>query len=678
MRPPYARSSGAGPRSGVSTARRPLWSRGRADRRPQAISGARPPAEIVVHRPARPAPARRRARRSAGAHGPAQTCSIGAHVDQTDPVAEAQARDADLVQFFLGDPQGYKGPEIRYAGGADGLRGRRRGGGRRPLRPRALHHQRRHHEQPDPDPEPQAAPAARRRRRRDRRQGPDRARRPRQQGRRPGEGLRQLAQGRRGHRPQAPAADREHRRRRQRDDPLPRPDRPGLGRDLRAPRAFDMVGFCLDTCHAHAGGNDLDTVVEDVVEDHRPDRPGALPTTAATSSTPAPTGTPTSGRARSTPTCSPRSSATPAPRWSARRPAAPSEHRADFAWLRERLLTRPARSRRLAPDRPGRRPLASGRDSPPDRPHDHARASTWTSCDRTATAVGELPADPRVGRGEERVAARVDRLVRRPDATWSAPAWCSTASCRRSSATSPTCPRARSSTGTPTTCAPGSTPMVRHLQAGRRVRRPDGPAGGDPPLGRRRGEGRASPTTRVRRLGDVPPDRAVARPAPAWSRSCRSSAGGRRRVEGGFAAGQPQYNFQIPLRDADGEPRTEDDVLKGMNQQWRRNIKKADKAGVEVTARHARRTCQAFHDLYAHTAERDHFTPRPLAYFQTMFTRAAGRGAGPDPALPRPPRGRPGRRHDAGSGSAGTRGTPTAPPPPRSATCAAPTPCSGR
>ncbi|MEO5709034.1 MAG: deoxyribonuclease IV [Nocardioidaceae bacterium] len=47
---------------------------------------------------------------------------IGAHVDQTDPVAEARARDADLVQFFLGDPQGYKVPEIRYAAGADGLR----------------------------------------------------------------------------------------------------------------------------------------------------------------------------------------------------------------------------------------------------------------------------------------------------------------------------------------------------------------------------------------------------------------------------------------------------------------------------------------------------------------------------------------------------------------------------
>jgi deoxyribonuclease-4 len=47
---------------------------------------------------------------------------IGAHVDQADPVAEAQARDTDLVQFFLGDPQSYKKPEVRYAGGAAALR----------------------------------------------------------------------------------------------------------------------------------------------------------------------------------------------------------------------------------------------------------------------------------------------------------------------------------------------------------------------------------------------------------------------------------------------------------------------------------------------------------------------------------------------------------------------------
>ena len=38
---------------------------------------------------------------------------IGAHVDRTDPVAEAKAREADLVQFFLSDPQGWKKPEPR-------------------------------------------------------------------------------------------------------------------------------------------------------------------------------------------------------------------------------------------------------------------------------------------------------------------------------------------------------------------------------------------------------------------------------------------------------------------------------------------------------------------------------------------------------------------------------------
>lgn len=47
---------------------------------------------------------------------------IGAHVDQLDPIAEANARGTTLVQFFLGNPQSYKGPEFMYAGGADKLR----------------------------------------------------------------------------------------------------------------------------------------------------------------------------------------------------------------------------------------------------------------------------------------------------------------------------------------------------------------------------------------------------------------------------------------------------------------------------------------------------------------------------------------------------------------------------
>jgi deoxyribonuclease-4 len=51
------------------------------------------------------------------------TPKIGAHVDQEDPIAQAAARDGDLAQFFLGDPQGWKGPEIRA--GADRLRAAR-------------------------------------------------------------------------------------------------------------------------------------------------------------------------------------------------------------------------------------------------------------------------------------------------------------------------------------------------------------------------------------------------------------------------------------------------------------------------------------------------------------------------------------------------------------------------
>ncbi|MCW2541560.1 MAG: deoxyribonuclease [Frankiales bacterium] len=36
---------------------------------------------------------------------------IGAHVDSTDPLAHAEAVDAAAVQFFLADPQGWKAPK---------------------------------------------------------------------------------------------------------------------------------------------------------------------------------------------------------------------------------------------------------------------------------------------------------------------------------------------------------------------------------------------------------------------------------------------------------------------------------------------------------------------------------------------------------------------------------------
>ena len=121
----------------------------------------------------------------------------------------------------------------------------------------------------------------------------------------------------------------------------------------------------------------------------------------------------------------------------------------------------------------------------------------------------------------------------------------------------------------------------------------------------------------ARRLGDVPPTSRDPDGARVVSQ-LRELGWRRQSVDGGFAAGQPQYNFWLPLRDRDGARRTEADLLAGMNQQWRRNIKKAEKAGVDVRPG-APSDLPAFHALYALTADRDHFTPRPLSYFQTMF-----------------------------------------------------------
>jgi lipid II:glycine glycyltransferase (peptidoglycan interpeptide bridge formation enzyme) len=81
----------------------------------------------------------------------------------------------------------------------------------------------------------------------------------------------------------------------------------------------------------------------------------------------------------------------------------------------------------------------------------------------------------------------------------------------------------------------------------------------------------------------------------------------------GFGVGQPRHVFQIPLAG-----RTRDDVLGGMNQLWRRNIKKAAKEGV-IVEQAAPTLLPTFHQLYVETARRDGFTPRPLSYFEKMF-----------------------------------------------------------
>jgi lipid II:glycine glycyltransferase (peptidoglycan interpeptide bridge formation enzyme) len=122
------------------------------------------------------------------------------------------------------------------------------------------------------------------------------------------------------------------------------------------------------------------------------------------------------------------------------------------------------------------------------------------------------------------------------------------------------------------------------------------------------------------KLGDVRPD--VIEPSGATVTGQLRALGWKApRVGEGFAAGQPQYVFQVPLAG-----RSQDDLLKGMNQLWRRNIKKAEKAGVEVTQGGVE-DLKAFHQLYVETAERDHFTPRPLPYFEKMHAAMANQPA---------------------------------------------------
>ena len=81
----------------------------------------------------------------------------------------------------------------------------------------------------------------------------------------------------------------------------------------------------------------------------------------------------------------------------------------------------------------------------------------------------------------------------------------------------------------------------------------------------------------------------------------------------GFGDVQPRYVFQVDLNG-----QSEASLLTGMNQLWRRNLKKAEKSGVSVRLA-GRDDLARFHDVYVETARRDHFTPRPLAYFERMW-----------------------------------------------------------
>jgi lipid II:glycine glycyltransferase (peptidoglycan interpeptide bridge formation enzyme) len=81
----------------------------------------------------------------------------------------------------------------------------------------------------------------------------------------------------------------------------------------------------------------------------------------------------------------------------------------------------------------------------------------------------------------------------------------------------------------------------------------------------------------------------------------------------GFGDVQPRFVFAI-----DVEGKTDEELLATFSQEWRRNIKKAEKS--EVKVRQANFSdLETFHILYKETAKRDKFTPRPINYFKQMW-----------------------------------------------------------
>jgi len=164
------------------------------------------------------------------------------------------------------------------------------------------------------------------------------------------------------------------------------------------------------------------------------------------------------------------------------------------------------------------------------------------------------------------------------------------------------------------------TPMVEHL----RERGAFGVRMG-PPVALRRWSATtvkaAIANGTAKRLTDVPPDadEPVGRGVVG---ALRSLGWHEPDAEGAFSAGQPAFVFQVPLAG-----RSEEELLAGFNQLWRRNIKKAAKAGVSVELGDADDLAD-FHTLYLETATRDGFTGRPLSYFEQMWS--AMRAEDPD------------------------------------------------
>ena len=122
-------------------------------------------------------------------------------------------------------------------------------------------------------------------------------------------------------------------------------------------------------------------------------------------------------------------------------------------------------------------------------------------------------------------------------------------------------------------------------------------------------KGAIAPGTRLR---DVPADKEFSG-AVQLRKQLLKSGWKQREAAAGFGDVQPRYVFQVDLLG-----QNEETLLNGFNQLWRRNLKKADKSGVQVRIGD-RTDLPQFHEVYVETAKRDGFTPRPLGYFERMW-----------------------------------------------------------
>ncbi|MFE2040244.1 lipid II:glycine glycyltransferase FemX [Streptomyces sp. NPDC059477] len=107
-------------------------------------------------------------------------------------------------------------------------------------------------------------------------------------------------------------------------------------------------------------------------------------------------------------------------------------------------------------------------------------------------------------------------------------------------------------------------------------------------------------------LGAAVSDRLLAR---GWRR-CGSGEG----EDGGDADAQPRHVFQVPLAGRGAE-----ELWSGLNQEWRRNVRRARKEGVEVVVGSAAELPEFFRLLEV-TERRDGFRlGRSLAYYQRQY-----------------------------------------------------------